>query len=852
MSVTVTNIGFRNSLSMDSTVIPPVFGQTTSLQPNVFKGGIGEYISVGIDFQVKWGMERLDIEFIAPNTIRIQTFDPANFSGGLGSTNSENSTASFLNFFETGDKIQFDPATVTTPNDVVMTIQTITDDTITVDVTVIDEVAPFTSVFGVTPIKALDFVYNIIENDDSNDFRSKITDKNQNTFFSSGIDALVATPVILRPTGDKNWQANFSSDEPTILIGQGITDFTQKFTLIHNFHLIDLIDTNFDDNGNPSVDLVEELVGNLSQKYIFDIRVKTNVFSGEPKFSFLDTDNVVHYDQILKNGNTGFFDELYNGYTKSIEISSLAYEDTLTNPIDSLLSNDPSVVKITIQDSQVGGSFNFFDTASTEGIAQVVILEKPNDTNLLDVDKTYFENLNYSRVMFSWNQGGAFVNQQIDGTLINSLTGTLTANQTMDLEVGINATGSLVTSNEYLIFFSTWGFDESFNEEVTQSLLVDSNTATTQAPVGYCSSTGVFEQHGGIVSENIVANIEDVINAKITLTVDKNATLGTNIFDIDLESLEIQIIAEHQTTPSRNFVVQNDVFSAGVSNYGNSGKGFSLTLSNLDNICSWNEDFGSETPTQKFYILDYPFKLRWEEWVSVNTDSDFQLTDFQDWAQFEQHPDWELKFNVLSKSELTNQTDNSTSFNTITKEFDFEYLKDYEEVCPVTGFNATYDALSVEVFELASLTPLTVLLTDKDMLIKATFQGDWNSTPLYPFDIYGILRFDAIDVGGIGFVRRISSIEDVVPNDIWNGLDITGKQALVTINDTVFPYTVTVEAILKGNKITSNIQNFKVSATIGAVKPLTCAPVCPPTAFLEDVTLDCMLEDVTLDPLLED
>lgn len=853
MSVTINKISFYSGLDEDGSNFganlsnPPLDIFSNPLNPNYLRGGIGQKHWVAIDLSVQWGLEFVEFSTNLVNqTVTIT--DGEQILSNEPAQITRNTNASFIKAgFVVGDAVQFLVAGVGFGLPVIIT--SITHKEITLNFGIIDTLF-YADLNGVTPIQALDFKYNIIGNNDSDTFVSRLNGVDENKFSITNLDTNdLVTENEFIPLGDKNWHQideTITSHRHGYVLGAGFTPLagTQRFLLFHSFTNLDISSENFDADGNIDIDLLEEFIGEASQKYIYDIGVKTDLLDANYRFQFSDGDAELN-ELSLKDGNVGFYDELYNGGATTLSVSSVTYEDNATtDPVSSLIINKETKVKITITDSTTGVN-GFFTTGADEGVAQISLFEKPTATINEDVSKSYLENINFNRVIF--NYGGTISSDNlIEGDGIVSLTGTLIDSKTLELEMVVAGTGDFMTGEDYIMTFNGVGVEATQSiPNIRIALLADEGKAEIFFPNDYCTSLGSFKHHGGIQSEVPKGVPEDGLFSNFCLTINKEQTTGSKTYDIDLKSVTIEIVAEHQTDSTRNFVLQSDVFNTGLSNYTSKNKGYQLKTTDEFNTCFWQELYTDETPTQKFFDLGYAFKLRWEEWRSLITDPDFLLTSNNVWHQY-QNTDWKLKYNIVTSTEVTEQGTTETFIAPATKSICFDEFIDYEETCEIFGFTATYSKLEIVVSDLNN--PATIFTSklpkDRKLKVVATIEGDWSSTPSYPFNIYGLLRLDATTTGGVSYIRELSSLKDVPNGSEWEGVS-NPLRADLTIDDSVAPFPIVIEGIIDGTKLDDSSE-FCISARVGASLDPSFTPPVPATAkLLENGELK-NLEDATI------
>jgi len=190
-------------------------------------------------------------------------------------------------------------------------------------------------IYGKTPLESLYFKYGLIENSEALNFISKIDGVAENEYFASGIGydtgggvRDTGTVTMTATTGVNSWK-----DDGSILVNfdQTLTqssDFAQVFTLQHIFRLYPY----YLDGWLPNLTTLNppfpEYQSTACLKYVsnFEFRQYINNPNGARSQSF---------DSI--QGNTGWFDENFNGLTNQYNVGSVTITDNATgNPLTAL------------------------------------------------------------------------------------------------------------------------------------------------------------------------------------------------------------------------------------------------------------------------------------------------------------------------------------------------------------------------------------------------------------------------------------------------------------------------------------------------------------------------------------
>jgi len=278
-------------------------------------GGGNDYLNAGVtDKLIAW----IDIHtFLAAENKRLD-FDGA--TDTITNVNN-NDFDSFITLgFKVGMTIEVED---TVSNDGTYTITEVTDRTITVAEALIDELDEDASIFDDTPITALDFYYNLIENLSQESYLS-LTDRGAiQRFTVSGLDATdVSATNMFIGSSSFGWVTNELFDAATgevstvNIAGLGIADHKQSFRIKHTFHVAPFATreqlTNFQNRFAP-----DYFQGINALKYIFKV---------DAKFVYGDPD-VPHTGKSVDiSGRSNWFDMNTDRTRPEYILNSIVYE----------------------------------------------------------------------------------------------------------------------------------------------------------------------------------------------------------------------------------------------------------------------------------------------------------------------------------------------------------------------------------------------------------------------------------------------------------------------------------------------------------------------------------------------
>lgn len=568
---------------------------------------------------------------------------------------------------------------------------------------------------------------------------------------------------------------------------------------------------------------------------VFDASSLTDNFEiiGFPEWNNPNTSIKSDKQRTKRLGNTGWFDENFNGLTDNFSISGLSYTDVQTgNPLSRLNMAGETAIECTIS-----GVHNLAQGLNKCGIGFVWLPE----------DESYYKNLPtpfHKNLMM--NTAGGYISGVFVPTaspVLSTYNGFETVpNRQMQVK---NVHFEIVGGD--LVYRAIWSptpeftaFMDSIDEsernyalwvsvadrlEVTNfsdrvSKLIDYNSMERYVPpVGAWSPMAVdfyTHPHSGtpeFTKCNYDMYVEDDILSKIKFNVDVN--------DVIPSAINFVIEAENTTTGEKHFLqdykVDLSVFpvdSLGVPqwNYDQS-RGFKLEPGNNKNWVKVQREQANDSLTNYGYVAYYGFKIRWEDWIErLGVPSDFfdvseKNNGFHnDWIHYLNEAGWKMSFTVYldavkngkfvryenEKSFTFNDYDSNPNVTT-----DFKFFRDSDNaslgagIDPVTG------------------KPLGTFLANELIRLEAVFNrnsGTWSSLA----DVYATICLE-VDEGSGQFDFRQLSTEYGSESD--NPLIPETGQTNVKLT-LASPTQIIASCLVDTNKL-PNATRFKLSSRIG-------------------------------------
>lgn len=535
-------------------------------------------------------------------------------------------------------------------------------------------------------------------------------------------------------------------------------------------------------------------------------------------------------------GNTGWFNENFNGLENEFSVQDVQYFDVMTGAlIDKLSYGAETRVK-----AKLIGVQNLADGLSKFGLGFIWLPEE--ESYYKEVDTSFHQNL-LVNTCGSYNSGVFPLSNLINFTTYQGFTSD--PNIRIDVKnVRFKNVGGVVEFEA--VFAPTAGF-KNFMNSLPESdrnyalwasaadrtlvtnfsnrvnLLLDYNRMELFIPpVGEWSpmEINLYEHpNNGVdfpVSECAKSDmfVEDDILAKIDFNVDI-------VNDEIPNAIEFAIEMENTTT-GQKYELQSykvdltpypvDGFGVPQWNY-DAVRGFKLEAGNSKNWVKVKRNTTSDVGSSKGYVALYGFKIRWEDWIARTgvPSAFFDATEANnsfnnDWFQYLGTLGWKMNFTVYLESTL----DGTPVKYVNSKELNF---KDYDSnagIIRTWNFYRESDGTLLNAgVDTVTGKPLGVLLNNEQVRVETIFKrtsGTWASVS----DVYGLQCLEVDQGAGQMEFRQLSSIWGSESDNPL--IPLTGETLCnVTL---VSPTEISVSCLVEPSLLADAIR-FKHSARIG-------------------------------------
>ena len=640
-------------------------------------------------------------KFVSTLTVRFETWinctttDTLIFYDPLKRTDDwlrDDTIGNRFQYFNVGDEINISSATTGANNGDYLISEKLNDaeirltDTMGAAVNLTQDLTESTAVIALNqdPL-GFTYEYGLIENDEGTNFRSKVDGNDMKYEYSTSASYIPTSHSPMSAVGKLSWQIGDVSIKNLTTTGERDT-FTYRYEIIHTFyihpfylhqHLLDVYDiTNEAMRTNP-----------VAPKYFLRNNCLKHVFRTRA-YRSLQNPNV--YQELVfdkHDGNTGWFDEEYNGGTAEYTASNLVYQDASANTLDALDLNNTTTVTFQIDE----------ETAEIADYVCINFIALPEtDDDYKNINSLMLDNYVWDRAIVQSgggavngdNYGGAF--QVFENFEVVAQVGYVDVS--VDVNFGASAISKINTLSDkgYLIAAYVVGTGKTAQDANYTTVLIDVNRIKT-----YISDDVVVVDNDILFhdqNDNTTVQASPKIKVEDEIVVDSLVTLDRTNLDLQFDNISVQVIATDGTDTA--ILQQYDIDFSSLSEindvrYINQTE---LTPFNVNTSEIRKEIKVYRSPSQDVsdvvaYRIQYPFLFRWEYWeqLIINTlPNDFLDTtqDFngynQDWIRLGALSGWSIKYRIVSTVDLNGQLSEITTDETLV-EYDYLANADWQD-----------------------------------------------------------------------------------------------------------------------------------------------------------------------------
>lgn len=497
--------------------------------------------------------------------------------------------------------------------------------------------------------KGVTWDYGLIENAEATNFFSKV-DGNLMRFEYGTSSNIPNTFTDMNAVGKLSWQLGQITLDNTQVKDISSTDDINNYRYIIQINQDFLIHPFFLDNQ------ILDLLNEQPPKYFKLSDCLKHVFRFR---AYKELQNPNIYQELIfddKDGNTGWFDEEYNGGDAEYEAAALSYSNSL-----GLTRDDVVTVEFDIENT----------ADNTNGLAQYVcvnfIMLPEDPADYKNINTPMYQNYAFDRAIAT--TGGATVQGLNNGTnwevikdlSVTSGTGKVSVSFDVDFGSDVQTLIDGLSNKRYLICAYAVANGMTADDANYVNMLVDVKEIQVNIPDATVTVTNDFYKHDentytGAGAGLIDMNVEEEIVADSLILLDRAAPYS----DIQIDSVKTGIIATDGTEVVELYMDSFDLSNApeiGGLRFVNdtTQDAFAVNPTEIRKDIMFIRSTADDTGTQVGYRVRLPFLIRWETWEQLILSSlpaDFLDTAQpfngynQEWLRIDTLSGWDLKYRV--------------------------------------------------------------------------------------------------------------------------------------------------------------------------------------------------------------
>ena len=701
-----------------------------------------ERIQVAIKFKAVWEIVADDenqMHFVNPDAISIKDLDDEfvqdiwernEFRVGdtaliQGTASNNVSTAEILRFEDNGATAIFSGAAF------------------------VNETSTTGTISGTTELKGTTLRFNFIENDAAETYSSLI-DGNENRWSIDDNSGGGFLPMEHQGKFKSNKIGNISSAK----FG------ANEFLVVQQINLVPFVLSG----------QLTDLQNGESPDYFKDFNCLKYIYEITLHKSILDPNYVQVSNEAFLIANTGDFDERFNGGDPEYNLISTTFknlaDDVIAQPDFTLINK----VEIIINSAE--GKFSDTNTKFTLQHAYIPTDSSEHTDTDTDVETNFMFDQAVQTLGGVAVNGGGFGTQKqvftdIEGEFIDINTMKVTA--LIDLSTDYKTRFASNDGNFYIgLTTQDHLLETELSDKVPINCVVSQYIIDNSNPdVGTISSE--FFQHHSVdldtyPKSDVGTFVEDWQIAKSIFSID--TANGATV-----KGVEFRVYAENVTYGEfdlqlSSFSTESAPVVSGIQIIDVSETiGYKMAAGNVFNELVIKRRDDLDSGDDKFYEVDFPFKIRWEDFIALPEASEqfFNTNELEnglnnDWAHYYNAAGWTLKFEATAIITETFFDNRITAINTVTAET-YGAATDWE-----------HDILS---FDTATNTDITgSFLTDDLTTIKARFKKIAGTPPALS-ETAGWIGVAPNEAGGDKVIREMSSVHVQESDSPWISIEGT-------------------------------------------------------------------------------
>lgn len=658
-------------------------------------------------------------------------------------------------------------------------------------------------IYGTTALTALIYKFGLIENAETFNILSKVSN-NEQAFYVGGISHSVPAQLDLTPVGNfRDWVSGNGTSNAVAKAGWlsnhnlgSYPDVWQRFKIEHDFIIspffLEEYATNFEDGTTPAL-----LAGLLSLKYVFECEFRT----------VLSNPNTSKTARINNNlGAVGWFNENFNGFNNNYTIDSIVYKDTaLATSCNGLLKGSRTTATITVK--KTSGTFNAADPCG------LMVALCPESSSYQDTISSNMEQ-NFIFDEVTMIEGAAPVITTLNGVIKSAQANIVSGDLVIEAEIEYSAAQQLLMPTDAKFIIGAIVADDNItagnSDRVT--LLADYNSFVASADITdlmYVTSHEILQHFVTDPTTTTGTTVCDTWNED-GVCLKYNFWLDTNK-DAFLNSLKFLVVA-YNTVDFTYFIL--DQYAVNLNNVIVSGgiqqinidelRGYKLNSSDYFNKVKITTGFN--VSGKQYYQVYLGQKMSWQSWIA-NPDADTVFYDSTlpqnnlnyKSSNYSQLGNYSIRFAILANVGGTNVLGQSGNTDYLIISPDI-LVNDYDKPTTWAGVIETFN-------EAGTVNLGGVIRTDANTLFRVT----WTRTGAFNagYNFWAIHRIEESNENGTDIYEFSNIISSITNNKLK---EVSGS-TLLKVTVTPSSNEVVTECLIDYTKL-DPAKNYKISARL--------------------------------------
>jgi hypothetical protein len=656
-----------------------------------------------------------------------------------------------------------------------------------------------------TPITAVRYKYNYVENSDTPIFTSKVDGTVQELIIKE-VDGSNTTYFPMEFLGNKPYQIGSAR-----IKGNGISSspyYKTEFILEHTMFITPFM----------LKDQWTDIKNNTPPSYFLNNKCLRHIFEIQGGREYTDPNYLQETFETGIIGNTGWFNENFNTGLTNYTVDSVTYKRPDTTVIDAIeLVATETTVEVVIKNT-VDTPFSNTNTKFVLNICKAPADENEytNNTN------TLAENFLFDRKLCTL--GGASVNGDNYGTdyqILKGITSTFISSSeikiTFNVAMDANVLANLNASEEarYMLWVAIQDHTLAVADADKVALLVDATDffVDTTDPTMIDITNKYLRHIESDPATEAVNNItafpqdevvgyslfyidrngrltDDISFSKITLKIKAKNSITLDEFDLDTYEADLSTLTKVNTNPYVDLIVNRN---------------FHIPTTEIRKAIRIKRRTDLDAGNKIYYETYFPFLMRWEYWEKIASANDdfFDINEpnnglNEDWYRYSQGTNWDLYYEIIIKAKKNGGSLTFTKETIInTTDYDTNALWETESI-------RAYDTNNIQLYDGVNLK--NYLLGYAKTRIEAKMTKTSGTVNLA--DIVMVLDIETFEQGGVNGRRRISSMYEHDSDTWFESVDGTKKVKLSLSGN-----TVTGEALINNTELPF-VEKFKITARL--------------------------------------